>query len=118
MNAFTTWIDIAHYVWADAARHVEITSGDYILENMVDVFGNDEAKVAFYPSMDKKYRLWYKGRYLTIKREQKSPNSVTRAIQVLELRYAYQLYTGVPRSSHCQLVSASYRGIPLCCASS
>lgn len=45
--------------------------------------------------MDRKYSLWYKGRYLTIKREQKSPNSFTRAIQVIELRYAHQVYAGV-----------------------
>ncbi|KAI0629346.1 P-loop containing nucleoside triphosphate hydrolase protein [Trametes polyzona] len=69
-----------------SARHIEVTTWYFGLENTLDEFEEDDDKVAFYPALDKKYTTWYKGRYITIKREERNANSVRRPIQVLELR--------------------------------
>ncbi|KAI0820753.1 P-loop containing nucleoside triphosphate hydrolase protein [Trametes gibbosa] len=67
------------------ARRIDITSFYFGFDNVVDEFGDEGEKVSFYPSMDRKYTLWYRGRYITIKREQRT-NGFRRPSEILTLR--------------------------------
>ncbi|KAI0675785.1 P-loop containing nucleoside triphosphate hydrolase protein [Trametes maxima] len=74
------------------ARQIEVSSYYYGLDDSttsVDNFGEgeDADKVSYYPSMNRTYTLWYRGRYMTIRRENQNEGSYfRRPIQVLELR--------------------------------
>ena len=47
----------------------------------------EDGKVSFIPSLDKTYSLWYKGRYMTVRREKQNEGSYMRPKQVLVVRY-------------------------------
>ncbi|KAH9852607.1 P-loop containing nucleoside triphosphate hydrolase protein [Lenzites betulinus] len=71
----------------NTARHIDITSFYFGFDNVMDDFGNDsDEKVSFYPSIDRKYSLWYHGRYITVKREQRAANGFRRPSEILTLR--------------------------------
>ncbi|KAI0372630.1 P-loop containing nucleoside triphosphate hydrolase protein [Pilatotrama ljubarskyi] len=71
------------------ARSVEVTSTYYGLEqSTVDSLGEcrGDDKITFIPAMDKRYSLWYKGRYMTVKRERRNDNGIRRPVELIELR--------------------------------
>ena len=54
-----------------------------------------ESPVAFLPSLSKTYTMWYKGCYMTIRREQVDDvRSWSRSKEVLEIRYGVNISPG------------------------
>ncbi|KAJ8474450.1 hypothetical protein ONZ51_g7219 [Trametes cubensis] len=74
-----------------SARTIEVTSWCYgldttTIEGLGDGGMGEDGKVSFIPSLDKTYSLWYKGRYMSVRREKQNEGSYMRPKQVLVVR--------------------------------
>ncbi|CDO69340.1 hypothetical protein BN946_scf184746.g21 [Trametes cinnabarina] len=76
---------------SDTARSIEVSSYCYglktsTIEGLEDDDGWEDGRMSFIPSLSKTYSLWYRGRYMTFRREKTDRGSYYRPTQVLELR--------------------------------
>lgn len=76
---------------ADTARSIEVSNYCYGLKTStiegLEDDGWEDGQLSFIPSLSKTYSLWYRGRYMTIRREKTDRGSYYRPVQVLQLRY-------------------------------
>ncbi|KAI8985570.1 P-loop containing nucleoside triphosphate hydrolase protein [Trametes punicea] len=73
----------------NTARTIEVSALCYGLRtSTIDDLGytDDGDEVCFVPSLSKTYSVWYRGRYMTVRREMRDKGSYIRPGQYLELR--------------------------------
>ncbi|KAI9062489.1 P-loop containing nucleoside triphosphate hydrolase protein [Trametes sanguinea] len=74
----------------NTARSIEVSNYCYGLKTStiegLEDDGWEDGQMSFIPSLSKTYSLWYRGRYMTIRREKSDRGSYYRPVQVLQLR--------------------------------